>query len=614
MSILNDLKIPNIKIPKFNFKNFINIEELENDLKETKEKNVKKSKNYDAKHYETIREMFHEVSDKYKDNIFLLEKFDDKGKFKEIKYSKLREDVEALGNGLLSYLNLKGKKVVLIGETTYEWYVTYMTLLCTGIVAVPLDKELPVNEMENLIKRSEASAVIYSSKKKNEIKKLMPNVESVEYYIEMYEKSELKDKNIGLDYLLNIGKQLVKNKNNEYSKVKIDKDEFKLLIFTSGTTAAAKGVMISNSNLTHNLSAAASLVLITKEDRFFSVLPLHHTYESTIGFLIPVYKGASVVVCQSLKNIVKNMQETSPTIMLAVPVLVENLYRKINLNIKKSKKENVVNSMIYLTNVLKKVNVDVKRKIFSEIHNTFGGKLRLIVSAAAPIDAKVGKWVNDIGILFLQGYGLTETAPIAALTPDFNPKVGSVGIAVPCAELKIDKPNENGEGEILIKSETLMLGYYEDEEKTKEVIKDNWFYSGDIGVLDKENFLFITGRSKNVIITNNGKNIYPEELELLINKIPLVNESMVYGLGIKEDVKLTVRVTLNEEYIQQEYEKRPDEKEIHNIIWKEIKEINHTLTSYKAIKKLEIKNDDFVKTTTMKIKRLDELEKNKIEE
>lgn len=609
MNILNDIKVPNFKLPKFNFKRLVNIEELDEELKE-KKVNKKENKYHKATHYETIKEMFDDITTKYSDNVAILEKFDDKNKFKEIKYSEFRDDVESLANSFLSYLNLKGKKVVIIGETTYQWYVTYMALLCSGIIAVPLDKELPVNEIENLIRRSNASAVIYSPKKENEIKKVKENIESVEYFVEMYDKEQLNNKHIGMHSLLDIGKQLIKNKNNEYSKVKIDKDEFKLLIFTSGTTAASKGVMISNSNLTHNLSSATSLVKITDEDRFFSVLPLHHTYESTIGFLLPIYKGGSIVVCQGLKNIVKNMQETSPTIMLAVPVLVESLYRKINLNIKKSKKENLVNSMIHLTNVLKKVNVDVKRKLFSEIHNTFGGKLRIIVSAAAPIDPKVGKWVTDIGISFLQGYGLTETAPIAALTPDYNPKVGSVGMPVPCAEIKIDNPNEAGEGEILIKSKTLMLGYYEDKAKTDEVIKNNWFYSGDIGVLDKEGFIYITGRSKNVIITNNGKNIYPEELEILINKIPLVKESMVYGVGSNEDLKLAVRVTLNEELIEQEYEKRPDDKEIYNIIWKAIKEINHTLTSYKAIKKLEVKKEDFVKTTTMKIKRQDELKVN----
>ena len=613
MNILNDLKVPNLKIPKFKFKETIDLKDLEKELSNNKDKKDKKdnTKLYDIKYYETIREMFHDISDTYKDNIAILEKFDEKGKYQNIKYSRLREDVESLGNAMLSYLNLKDKKVLIIGETTYQWYVTYMALLCSGIIAVPIDKELPINEIENLIKRSKASVVVYSNKKKSQIEKIKNKVEDVEYFVEMYDKKELLNKEIGFEALIKIGKQLNKNKDNEYNKVKINKDDFKLLIFTSGTTAAAKGVMISNYNLANNLSASTATVQITDKDRFFSVLPLHHTYESTIGFLVPISRGASIAVCQGLKYIVKNMQETSPTIMLAVPVLVESLYRKINLNIKKSKKENLVNSMMHITNMLKKVNFDIKRKVFAEIHNTLGGKLRLIVSAAAPIDPKIGKWVENIGILFLQGYGLTETSPISAITPDYNAKVGSVGKPVICGEIKIDNPNEKGEGEVLIKSKTLMLGYYEDETLTNEVIKDKWFSSGDIGYMDKEGFLYLTGRSKNVIITSNGKNIYPEELELLVNIIPLVKESMVYGVGKDENLKLAVRVTLNEEYIEQEYKERPSNKEIYEIIWKAIKDLNRTVTTYKAIKKLEIKKEDFVKTTTMKIKRKDELEQNK---
>ena len=610
MNILNDLKIPNFKMPKFKFKDTIELKDLEKEIGNNKEKKDN-TKIYDIKYYDTIREMFHDVTDTYKNNIAILEKFDEKGKYENIRYSKFREDVECLGNAMLSYLNLKNKKVLIIGETTYEWYVTYMALLCSGIIAVPIDKELPVNEIENLVRRAKASAIVYSNKKKTQIEKIKNNVEDVEYFIEMYDKKELQNKEVGFDTLIKIGKQLRKNENNEYNKVKIDKDEFKLLIFTSGTTAAAKGVMISNYNLANNLSASTATVEITQKDRFFSVLPLHHTYESTIGFLVPISRGGSVSICQGLKHIVKNMQETSPTVMLAVPVLVESLYRKINLNIKKSKKENLVNSMMHVTNMLKKVNLDIKRKVFAEIHNTLGGKLRLIVSAAAPIDPKVGKWVENIGILFLQGYGLTETSPISAITPDYNPKVGSVGKSVICGQIKIDNPNEKGEGEVLIKSKTLMIGYYEDEKLTNEVIKNQWFNSGDVGYLDKEGFLYLTGRSKNVIITSNGKNIYPEELELLVNTIPLVKESMVYGIGKDEDLKLAVRVTLNEEFIEHEYKERPTDKQFHDMIWKSIKDINRTLTTYKAIKKLIVKKEDFVKTTTMKSKRKDELEQNK---
>ena len=273
--------------------------------------------------------------------------------------------------------------------------------------------------------------------------------------------------------------------------------------------------------------------------------------------------------------------------------------------------------MFHVTNALKVVGVDVKRKVFSEIHENLGGKLRIKVSAAAPIDAKIGKWVEDIGIVFLQGYGLTETAPISALTPEFQPKVGSAGKAVFQAELKIDNPNENGEGEVLIKTPTLMIGYYEDEEATKEAIEvkegQRWFHSGDVVYLDQDGFLYITGRSKNVIVTQNGKNIYPEEIELMLGEVSEIKECMVYGKEVEGEKELiiTVKVIPNKEEIEAKYGKELSEEETYNIIWEKIKEVNHKLTSYKAIRKLEIKKDEFIKTTTMKIKRYAEINKDK---
>ena len=322
-------------------------------------------------------------------------------------------------------------------------------------------------------------------------------------------------------------------------------------------------------------------------------------------------------MCQGLKYIVPNLKETKPTALLAVPLLIENLYKKINQTIDKSGKTAMVNSMMQITNALKNVGVDIKKTVFKEIYENLGGKLRFVVSAAAPIDPKVGKWMQDLGIIFLQGYGLTETAPIAALTPQYDTRVGSAGKAVTCAELKIDNPNEKGEGEVLIKSETLMLGYYEDQKATDEVIEtdeegNRWFHSGDVGYLDKDGFLYITGRIKNVIVTQNGKNIYPEEIELMLGNIPEIKECMVYGKEIEGEKELiiTAKVIPNLEEIQKEHKGELTDEQIHDIIWEKIKEVNHKLTSYKAIKKLEIKKDEFAKTTTMKIKRYVEINKD----
>lgn len=622
MRILKDFKIPDFKFPKFKMKELSEIDEVNvnYDMVKKAEENQKKKekKNYEGTHFETIKEAFVNSSEKFADRTFLLEKTNPKGEWIETTYTQFKNEVTGLGTALIRKLGLKDTRIVIIGENTHYWYVSYMTMLCGVGIAVPVDKELPENEIENVIKRSKASAVIFSTKKADIIKKVSENLPDVKYFIQMNSKESLKNRFVGIEYLIEEGKTLVANGDDSYMDIEVNPDEFKVLLFTSGTTSNAKGVMLCNRNLAENINSASAYVDLRPDDRLMSILPLHHTYESSIGFLYPFAMGASVAVCQGLKYIVPDLKETKPTAILTVPLIVENLYKKINMNIKKSKKDGMVNSMIHVTNALKNVGVDIKRKVFAEIYENLGGNIRIIVSAAAPIDAKIGKWVQDIGICFLQGYGLTETAPIAALTPDFEPKVGSAGKAVVCAKLKIDNPNENGEGEVLINSKTLMLGYYEDEEATKdsiiEVNGERWFRSGDVGYLDKDGFLYITGRSKNVIVTQNGKNIYPEEIEIMLSNIPEIKECMVYGKqDEKEDKELIVsaKVIPNYEEIEEKHGKGLTEEEVYKIIWDKIKEVNKQLTSYKAIKNLEIKHDEFVKTTTMKIKRYAELKKDK---
>ncbi len=622
---LRDFKVPDFKFPKLKMKDMPEIEEVKVDydaIQKVQENQKKKQVKYydDATDYSTIQEVFYKTIKQYAKNDFILEKFDSKGKYVSINYEQFGKDVIGFGTALTRKLQLdKNTRVLIISETTYHWYVTYMTMLSGNGIAVPTDKELPDNELENIVKRSKADIIVYSARKEDAIKKIMENVPEVKYFVKMYSEDGINGKNVGMQYLIEEGKALVENGDDSYSKVELIPDEFKVLLFTSGTTSNAKGVMLSSRNLAENINAVSAYVKIYPTDRFFSVLPLHHTYESSIGFLIPLANGASIAVCEGLKHIVPNLKETHPTALLAVPLLIENLYKKINANIKKSKKEGLVNSMIHVTNALKVVGVDVKRKIFGEIHENLGGKLRIIVSAAAPIDAKIGKWVEDIGIMFLQGYGLTETAPISALTPEFQPKIGSAGRAIHKAEIKIDNPNQNGEGEVLIKTPTLMLGYYEDEEATREAIEiidgQRWFRSGDIGYLDEDGFLYITGRCKNVIVTQNGKNIYPEEIELLLGQVPEIKECMVYGKeapkeAANKELIISVKVIPNMEEIEAKHGKDLSEEEIRKIIWDQIKVVNQKLTSYKAIKNLEIKHDEFEKTTTMKIKRYAELKKN----
>ena len=617
-----NLKMPKLKFGKIKMDTVEDLENVEIDYEKMKKENQKQKRTepYETTNYKTVKEFFTKSINEFAERPCILEKPDHKEPYKTFTYKEFGDDVIALGTAMIKLLNLKDKRVIIIGETQYDWYISYMAMLCGVGIAVPVDRELPLNELENVVRRSRASAIIYSPKKEDDIKKIKETMPEVEYYIEMKSDKDLNGKDVGINYLIDNGKRIVNSGDNSFMEIEIDPEEFKVLLFTSGTTSNSKGVMLCNRNLAENINAVNAYVKIYPTDRFFSVLPLHHTYESTIGFLVPIAIGCSIAVCEGLRYIVPNLQEAKPTALLTVPLLVESIYKKINETIKKSHKEKLVNSMIHITNGLKTVGIDIKKKVFKEIYDNLGGNIRIIVSAAAPIDKKVGNWIEDIGIMFLQGYGLTETAPIAALTPDYKPMVGSAGKAVVQAQIKVDNPNENGEGEIMIKSPTLMLGYYEDEEATREAIEpDGYFHSGDVGYINEDGFIYITGRSKNVIVTQNGKNIYPEEIEMLLDKIPEIKEVMVYGKAPegeeakrKDDKELiiTARVIPDKEKIEELHGNISDE-EVKKIIWEQIKQVNKKLTSYKAVKSLELKEGEFEKTSTMKIKRYKELQKDK---
>ncbi len=617
MSII-DFKMPKIKFKKMKMDVVNELENIDYEKLQKKNSKQKRTTPYeDMTNYKTVKEFFLKSVEKYPEEDCILEKPDHKEPYKITTYKEFKEDVFGLGTALTNLLNLKDKKVIIIGETQYGWYVSYMAMLCGVGIAVPTDKELPDNELENIVKRSKAAAIIYSPKKAESIKKIKENIPEVEYFIEMKSDKPLEEKDVGINTLINLGKNIIKTGDKSFERIEIDPEEFKILFFTSGTTSNAKGVMLNNRNLASNINAVSAYVKLYPNDMLFSVLPLHHCYESTIGFLLPIAMGSSVAICEGLRYIVPNLQEANPTAILTVPLLVESLYKKINEKIVKSKKDKIVNSMIGITNALKTTGIDVKRKVFKEIYDNLGGRLRIIVSAAAPIDKKVGEWLEGIGITFLQGYGLTETAPISAVTPEYKPCVGSAGKVIVGADAKVKDPNENGEGEILIKSPTLMIGYYEDEEETKKVIdEEGYFNSGDIGYIDDEGYIFITGRSKNVIVTQNGKNIYPEEIEMMLDKVDEIKESMVYGKKPEANSKKEEKELIITARVIPDYEKIKEihgdisKKEIYDIIWKKIKEENKKLTSYKAVKSLEIKEGEFEKTTTMKIKRYKEINNN----
>lgn len=565
--------------------------------------------------YTTIKEMFLGSIDKYANEVGFLEKRPGHKEFRNITYKEFGEDVIALGTALVEKLGLEGERIAVIGENSYEWAVSYFSVACGAGIVVPIDKELPSNEIENLVRRSEAKAIFYSPRKREVIEEVKKTDTNLKYFIELYPTEDktpvnIDEENHTIDELIECGKGM---DSKRYLDIKIDPEEFRILLFTSGTTQEAKGVMLTNRNIMSNLHAAIKIVHLYDGDRFFSVLPLHHSYESSIGMMIPIYNGLSIAYAGGLKSIANDLKETKPTVMLVVPALIENLVKKINREIDKKGKTKLVDYVIKATNMLGSLGWKMKKELLKDVHAALGGRVRLIVSAAAPIDPAIGKRIEDFGILFVQGYGLTETSPLAALVPFDNRKVASVGIAASCCEIKINEPNEEGIGEVFIKGENVTQGYYKNKEETEKAITDGWFHSGDLGYFDKDGFLYLTGRSKNLIITGNGKNVYPEEIETLINKIGYVNESMVYAKPDPKDKNeqiIAVKVTLDEAYLEEKFgDNIPSDDELHELIWQEIKEINHTLVPYKWVKELEIKKEDFVKTTTMKIKRYEEMKK-----
>lgn len=625
-SVLNKLfkNMPNFKFNKLKMEDIENLEELKNvdytKIEPPKPK-MKKGEHYPETSYETIKEIYLHTMEKYPKRTFILDKNNIKDeKFKVYSFREFGDDVERLGTVLTKKYNLEDSRILIIGENQYDWYVSYMAALIGAGIAVPVDKELPENEIENVVNRARASVVIFSKHLKDKIKNISEKVPTVQYFIEMKSDYELDGKFIGFDAVLSEGRKLISDGDDSFLKIKIDPYEFRALFFTSGTTSNSKGVMVNNKQLANNMNAISAYAKVYETDRFFSVLPLHHTYESSIGFLLPFTCGSSIAVCQGLRYISDNLKETHPTVIIAVPLLLESLYKNIMKNIKKSKKDKLVSAMMQITNALKGFGIDVKRKVFKEIYEGVGGNLRIVVSAAAPIDPKIGKWYSDLGVLFLQGYGLTETSPIAAVTPDFETKIGSAGKTIINGKIKTDNPKGKKEGELLISTNTLMLGYYEDDEATNEVIEYDeegrrWFHSGDIGYVTDDNYVYVTGRIKNVIVTQNGKNIYPEELELLLSSVEEIEECMVYGKEVdgEKELIVTCRVIPNYSKIKELYGSK-DEKEIYDIIWNKIKDVNKRVTNYKAIKRLEIKDGEFVKTTTKKIKRYVEMKEGKIKE
>ncbi len=531
--------------------------------------------------------------------------------YRNISYNQFGNDVEYFGTALLN-LGLSNSSIAVLGENRYEWCVSYLSTVNGVGTIVPLDKELPANEITNLLTRSEATAIIFSGKYREQIKMLKSTINTVKIYIDMDSQTN-EDGILSFQELLKEGEQLVEAGDKSFDSVKIDPEAARILIFTSGTTDIAKGVMLSHQNICADIMGVCSTVQVNSDDKSLSILPLHHTYECSLGFLAFIYNGAAISFNDGLRNITKNLKNVKPTVMITVPLLIENIYKKIQDKLNKSRTVKLkFNFALFLTTILSVFKINLSRKLFKEIHDSFGGEMRLIIVGAAPIKPEVSRFFRRIGIKVLQGYGLTECSPLVAGNRDKSFKDKSCGKAIPGVEIKILQPDNNGIGEILVKGKNVMLGYFRNEKATKKCLSNGWFYTGDLGYMDRKGFLYITGRLKNVIVTKNGKKIFPEEVENYINSDPFVRESYVWGKYDENsgDTVVCAQILPNVEAIANKLNAMNISKDELTKIFKNIvKSVNGKMPLYKHIKEFSLRENEFLRTTTHKIKRYVEEQK-----
>ena len=556
--------------------------------------------------YTDLKEMLQKSGEEFGDRPAYIFKTEEKGKFREITHSEFREEINDLGTKLLD-LGLKNKRIAVISENRYEWAVDYLAV-ATGVgVIVPLDKSLPNNEIESLIKRSEVEAIFYSKKYDEVMNKIIEqNETNLIYFISMdLEKEENGIKS--QKELAEQGKALIDNGNRDFLDAKIDNEKMGIMLFTSGTTAMSKAVMLSHKNICSNLADIASVIKVTEKDRFLSFLPLHHTFECTVGFLYPISVGGAICFCDGIRHIAENIKEYKITAMISVPILFESMYKKVMKGIEKKGKLETVKKGMKISQFLLKFGIDIRKQLFKEIHQTLGEDARLFVSGGAALDPETEKGFNAMGFTMYQGYGLTESSPVIAAEDDKYQRIGSIGKAFPSIEAKIINPDEDGIGELVAKGPSIMLGYYNNEEATKETLEGEWLHTGDLARIDKDGYIFISGRKKFVIVLKNGKNIFPEELETLVNKIEGVKESFVYGRPEDDgDYKICAKLVYDPEIVKEKYG-TTDEKELKDILWKEVKKVNKEMPAYKYIRDISVTDKELIKTTTQKTKRAEEI-------
>ncbi len=569
---------------------------------------MERERYFKAIEFKDIKGIIYNSAKQYASNIaFILKHKKDKEiTYENITYKKLLEDINAFGTKLYE-MGFKNKRIAIVGRNRYEWGVAHLANLLGGIVSVPLDKELQVDELESCLERSKADVVIFDEKYIENIEEIKRRGNTnLQEYICMTEKDgysnfwDLKEK----------GKKLLKQGEKEYTKVKIDENKMAILLFTSGTTSKSKAVMLSQHNIASNVYAMLLVERFLPTDVNLAFLPFHHIFGST-EMIVMLASGLATAFPDGLRYVAQNLKEYKVSLFVGVPLLVEAIYRNIEKEIEKQGKTKLINMAKKISNILLKFHIDIRKKLFKPVLDALGGHMRFIISGGAPLDKRVAQGFNELGIELAQGYGLTETSPVIAAENAYKKRSGSIGFPMDNIELEIVDKDENGIGELRVKGPNVMLGYYDNEEETRKVIRDGWFYTGDLGYIDKDGFIFLTGRQKDMIVLKNGKKVFPEELEVLINRLDLVEECIVYGMPDekdKNDLKLSVKVVYNKDVAKEKYP-NATEDELRKVIWEKIKEINKTFPPYKYIKNMILTDEELIKTTTKKVKRQEEIKK-----
>lgn len=561
---------------------------------------------FDATEFGNIKEILYHSAEVYQDNTaFILKHKNGKEvEYENVSYKRLLDEINYLGTKFFD-LGYKGKRIAIVGRNCYAWALTHLANLLGGIVSVPLDKELQVDELESCLLRSKADVVVFDEKYIDNIEEIKRrNNTNLQEYICMSAYDGYTD----IPTLLQEGKKLLDAGNKNYVTQEIDNNKMNILLFTSGTTSKSKAVMLSQKNIASNVYAMQLVEGLFPTDVNLAFLPCHHIFGST-ELIVMLACGIATAFPDGLRYVAQNLKEYKITVFVGVPLLVEAIYKKIEEGIEKQGKTKLVAFAKCISNLLLKFHIDIRRKLFKSIFNELGGHLRFVISGGAPLDKRVAKGFSELGLKVVQGYGLTETSPVIAAENDKKVKYGSIGFPMDNVEVEFENKDEDGIGELKVKGPNVMLGYYENEEATNEVLKDGWFYTGDLGYRDKEGYLFITGRKKDMIVLKNGKKVFPEELEILINRLDEVTECMVFAIPDnkdKNDVKLSVKIVYDKDVVNEKYPNVSNE-DLEKIIWDKIKEINKTFPPYKYIKNMILTDKELIKTTTKKIKRNEEL-------